>query len=82
MPHYTFVDTETDEEFNEILSIKDRNEFLEKNPHMKQKLTAPQIGDSVRLGVTKPKIEHRELLDNMHKKLGAPGVDTTTRQTY
>lgn len=82
MPYYTFINKETEEEFDDMMSMSEKDKFLEDNPNIKQKLSTPNLADSVRLGVTKPKIEHRELLNNMHKKLGAPGIETTVKQTY
>lgn len=82
MPHYSFLNKETEEEFDKILSIAELTEFLEENPHIKQKLSVPSIADSVRIGVTKPDVGFRELLDNMHSKLGHAGMNTTNRQTY
>ena len=82
MPTYTFVNSETQEEQTEFLTLSQRDEFLKSNPHYFQKLATPSIGDSVRLGVTKPDIGHRELLNNMHKKLDRPGLNLTNRQTH
>ncbi len=53
MPTYTFTNTETQEVFTEIMSISDRDKFLENNPHIKQNLATPGFADPVRLGVRK-----------------------------
>jgi len=82
MPYYNFIDKDSEEEFSKLMSIAERDEFLQQNPNIKQQLSLPSIGDSVRLGITKPGMGHRELIDNMHERLGAPGVKTTNRQTY
>lgn len=51
MPTYTFVDTETGEEQTHILSLSQREDFIKENPNLKQKLSTPAFGDSVRLGI-------------------------------
>jgi hypothetical protein len=35
------------------MSISQKEEFLKENPHVKQSLACPAIGDSVRLGIRK-----------------------------
>lgn len=52
MPSYTFVNTETNEEVNLIMSIAEWEQYKIDNPQMQQILkSAPAIGDSVRLGL-------------------------------
>lgn len=53
MPLYDFVNENTGETFQKFLSMKERDEYLTENPHIKQKLSAPSFGDSVRLGFRK-----------------------------
>lgn len=53
MPTYTFTNTETEEVFTEMMTISERDEFLTKNPHIKQNLATPGFADPVRLGVRK-----------------------------
>ena len=36
MPSYSFRNTETGEEFDDILTISEREKFLEQNPHIQQ----------------------------------------------
>jgi len=36
LPLYDFLNTETGEQFNELMSFSQREEFLENNPHIKQ----------------------------------------------
>ena len=36
MPSYSFRNTETGEEWEELLSISEREKFLEQNPHIQQ----------------------------------------------
>jgi hypothetical protein len=54
MPQYTFLDTKTNETFDLEMKIAEREEYLAKNPHIKQQIVSINIGDAVRLGVTKP----------------------------
>lgn len=54
MPFYTFLNTETGEEFDEIMSISAKEDYLTSNPHLSHVFKSLNIGDSVRLGVTKP----------------------------
>jgi hypothetical protein len=51
MPTYTFINKETGEEETHILTLSQREEFLQNNPHMTQALATPAFGDSVRLGI-------------------------------
>jgi len=43
MPIYTFEDTKTGKTFDDMMSIADKEDFLNKNPHIKQCVTAPNI---------------------------------------
>ena len=36
MPIYTFENTETEEQFDMMMAIADKEKWLKKNPHMKQ----------------------------------------------
>ena len=40
MPTYSFIDTDTDEEFEIFMSMSDREEFLKENPSIKSILTS------------------------------------------
>lgn len=51
MPTYTFLDTNTNQESDLIMSIAEYEQYKQNNPHMKQKIAAPAFGDSVRLGI-------------------------------
>jgi hypothetical protein len=68
MPTYTFINTETNETYDKILSIAEREEYLKNNPHIKQKLIAPSIGDPVQLGVKRTPDGFQQLLNNARKK--------------
>lgn len=78
MPSYTFIDSETGEEFDAILSLAERETLLKDNPNITQKLTSPSIGDPVRLGVTKTPDGFQQLLNNARKK----NLNSTIQSRY
>ena len=43
MPTYSFIDTETGEEFDALMKISERDEYLDQNPHIQPLLTAAAI---------------------------------------
>lgn len=43
MPIYNFLNTETGEVFDDMISISRKEELLEKNPHIQQLPTAPNL---------------------------------------
>lgn len=51
MPTYIFRNKTTNETETLIMSLSQREEFLQSNPDMIQVPSAPAIGDSVRLGI-------------------------------
>lgn len=62
MPTYTFLNTDTNEETNLIMTIAQYEQYKKDNPHMKQKLATPAFGDSVRLGIRKPDDNFNDVL--------------------
>ena len=48
MPIYTFENTKTGKVYDDMMSIAEKEEFLEKNKHIKQKLTTINISSGVR----------------------------------
>lgn len=54
MPIYTFESKKTGEQFNATMSIADRESYLEENTDVFQVLTCLNIGDPIKLGITKP----------------------------
>lgn len=82
MPSYTFKNTETDEVINTIMSIAEREIFLVENPHMQQQIvSAPSIGDSIRLGLKKPDNGFRDRLKEI-KKAHSKGFTRSTVNTF
>tara|TARA_E500000178_G_scaffold287864_1_gene290292 strand:+ start:4010 stop:4321 length:312 start_codon:yes stop_codon:yes gene_type:complete len=51
MPIYTFENTKTGKVYDDMMSISEKEEFLEKNKHIKQKLTTINIVGGVQ-GIT------------------------------
>lgn len=47
MPTYNFIDTVTGEEFESIMKIAEREEFLKNNPQVQSIITAPHIVSGV-----------------------------------
>ena len=82
MPSYTFKDLNTGEEFNVIMSMNEREEFVASNPHMQQVIhSAPALGDSIRLGLKKPDNGFRDRLKEI-KKAHSRGLTKSTVNTY
>jgi hypothetical protein len=72
MPTYTFRDKNTLEQFDKFLSISAREEYLNQNPHIESVITAPAIGDSVRLGRGRD-AGFKDVLQKIHQR--TPGSD-------
>jgi hypothetical protein len=47
MPTYEFLNSETGEEFERLMSISAREEFLKENPHITPVISAPSIVSGV-----------------------------------
>ena len=47
MPIYTFENTKTGKVYDDMMSIAEKEEFLKKNKHIKQKLTTINISSGV-----------------------------------
>ena len=43
MPTYNFIDTETNEEFEVVMKIAEREEFLKENPQVQPVVSAPAL---------------------------------------
>jgi hypothetical protein len=80
MPTYTFENVNTNEIEEHYLSISQLDNFKDNNPHLKQKLTAPAIGDPARLGITKTPDSFNSLLKHI-KKGNSKGVTQSTIKT-
>lgn len=77
MPNYTFLNSETDEEFDITMSISERDEFVEKNKHLKQIIKSVPLCDPTRVGVTtKPDDGFRDVLRRIKSKHYKSNVNT------
>ena len=77
MPSYSFINTETEEEFEDIMSMADLDLFLAANPHITQTiLRAPGLVDAMRIGVMKPDESFRDILRTVKKKYRGSNVNT------
>ena len=54
MPIYTFESKKTGEQFNVNMSMAEREEYVKDNTEVFQVLTNLNIGDPIRLGITRP----------------------------
>jgi hypothetical protein len=82
MPSYTFLNTESGEVFTTIMSIAEREDYLKANPHIQQQLiSAPALGDSIRLGLKKPDNGFRDRLKEI-KKAHSKGITKSTVNTF
>ena len=82
MPSYTFLNTESGEMVTTIMSIAEREEYLKANPHIQQQLiSAPALGDSIRLGLKKPDNGFRDRLKEI-KKHHSRGITRSTINTF
>lgn len=68
MPTYTFINNENGEVVDKFMSMSEHDQFIKENPHLTQKLSAPPIGDPIRLGITKTPDGFQQLLNNARKK--------------
>ena len=81
MPMYSFHDTKTDEKYDMLMKIADRETYLKKNPHIKQIITgAPSIGDPHRMGIVKTPDSFNSLLKHI-KKGNSKGITDSTIKT-
>ncbi len=75
MPTYTFINTETKEEFDIFLSWSERDDYLENNTQLSQVIRyAPSIGYN---DAKKPDEGFRDILRDIKKGSGA-GNDINT----
>ncbi len=72
MPIYVFRDEETEEEFEIEMKMSEREQFLLDNPTVKQCITPLNIGDPIKLGITKPPVDFQKyVLGRIKEKVGA-----------
>ncbi|NBP01981.1 MAG: hypothetical protein EBU90_18005 [Proteobacteria bacterium] len=78
MPLYEFVNTETNEVFDLIMKISEKEQYLRDNPHIQALLSAPVMMDPVRVGVRKPDNGFKEVLQRIHEKTPGSRLDKTS----
>lgn len=78
MPLYEFVNTETNEVFDLIMKISEKEQYLRDNPHIQALLSAPTMMDPVRVGVRKPDNGFKEVLQRIHEKTPGSRLDKTS----
>ncbi len=76
MPTYTFVNSETGEEFTRFMTISEMETFLVENTNIKQVIGAPAIADPTRLGLRKPDQGFRDVLKKVKKAHRGSTVNT------
>jgi hypothetical protein len=76
MPRYTFVNTKTDEVFDEFMTISQMETYLEENTHIRQKIGAPLIVSGVSSGKNKPDSGFRDILKTIKKRHPRSTVNT------
>lgn len=67
LPLYTFINKDTGEERDEMMSVSERDEFLAQNENFTQKLSVPSFVDPVRLGVTRPDNGFKEAVQKVQE---------------
>lgn len=80
MPIYSFEYKDTEEEFELELSMAERETYLADNPNVRQIFTRMNIGDSVRLGITKPPSDFTKYVLGRVKETN-PGAEGLMRRT-
>lgn len=80
MPTYRFLNTNTNEEFEEFMTISSRTQFLEDNPHITQLVNGAPLIHSGR-GMKKPDAGFRDILKNV-KKEHSRGITRSTVNTF
>lgn len=80
MPIYSFEDIEDGSEFELEMSYDQLNEFLASNPKVSQTFRM-NIGDSVRMGVTKPPSDFQKYVLGRVKEAHPLGKSIERRHT-
>lgn len=80
MPTYRFLNTNTNEEFVEFMSISAMTQYLEENSHITQLVNGAPLIHSGR-GMKKPDAGFRDILKNV-KKEHSRGITRSTVNTF
>lgn len=81
MPTYSFRNKQTGEIFDQVMRIAEREEFLEKNPHLETVITgAPAFtGDHISV-VKKHDTGFKEVLQRIHEKTPGSQLNKSSSQ--
>lgn len=81
MPIYKFRNTQTNEEFEQLMGISAREQYLKENPHIEPMIAgAPMLCDPVRVGVRKKDTGFKEVLQKIHER--APKSDLASKNAF
>lgn len=68
MPIYSFRNKDTGEEFSDMMSMAEKDKFLQENSHIEQILTSfPAMIDSFQLGIRQPDSDFKARLREIQK---------------
>jgi hypothetical protein len=81
VPLYNFINKDTKEVFEDFMSISVKEKYLLDNPNIEQLLSAPALGDSIRLGLRKPDSAFRDRLKEI-KKAHSKGFTRSSVNTF
>lgn len=77
MPTYKFLNTKTNEEYIDFMTISERDVFLKENPHMEQLVHGfPGGADPTRVGRVKPDDNFKDLLKEIKGKHHRSTINT------
>jgi hypothetical protein len=76
MANYTFLNKETNEEFDISMPISDLDDYKKNNPHLEQLLTGIRLGDPTRLGLRKPDSGFRDVLKKVKRAHRGSNINT------
>jgi hypothetical protein len=77
MANYTFLNKNTNEEFDISMPISELDDYKANNPHLEQLIkTAPLFADPTRLGLKKPDAGFRDVLKKVKSSHRGSTVNT------
>jgi hypothetical protein len=77
MPTYNFQHKKTEEIIEKMMSISEKEKFLKEHPEYETViLTAPSLGDPIRLGLRKPDSGFREVLQKAKAAHSKSSINT------
>jgi hypothetical protein len=78
LPLYDFINTETNETFELMMKISEKEQYLQNNPHIQSVIGAPTMMDPVRIGVRRTDNGFKEVLQKIHEKTPGSMLNRTT----